>query len=493
MKIDALVIAPFRRPTFRQAISERYPVQEPWDSPPLTVAAGLQENGLTTDYLALQNLFHSWDEDRDLPRLREVLTEVPARMVVFASDYFIPSRSTATLFGIKIVVRELRRMNVDVTVGVVGRLATTAGSTLLDSVPGCDFVVHGEPESVIGEIAEQILRRGIPAAEHPSLVTRALLSSGHQPQAATTATLDMTPAPAWHLLKRSLQWSDKYTTGDAETIPFSLRTSAGCRFQCRFCAGVPNWLNYRTKSADRVAAEIDDLRAATGGRAHLSFLEDEIFTRDLRHVQSISEVCVQRDVRFDGVYTHSSMLTPEIVKPLARMTNRVYLGLDNPDDAILKKMRKGQRFDTVLNAIEIARSAGLGTHLEWIIGSPADTVDSMSASLNLITALLSTRVVESINTYVYCPHPGTEYANNPRKYGLHIIDGFEDMQESGGYPTYETDNLTRQQIFTAYLMSQLAIAEISHERDRGTVQKAVGLSSREELVRIFDKVTGCRT
>lgn len=239
-----------------------------------------------------------------------------------------------------------------------------------------------------------------------------------------------------------------------------------------------------------MAAEIDGLVEATQGRAQFSFLEDEIFTRDLTHVEAISAVCVERGIRFDGVYTHSSLLTSEVAQPLARMTGRVFLGLDNPDDAILKEMRKGQRFDTVLTAIETARAAGLGTHLEWIIGSPSDTVDSLAASLNLITSLYSTGVVESINTYVYCPHPGTEYAERAETYGIRIIDGFEDMQESGGYPTYETKHLTQQQIFVAYLMSQLTIAEIARDRDRGIVQSAVGSSSRGELHRLFDKLRG---
>lgn len=490
MTLDALVIAPFRRPTFRQAISDRYPVQEPWDSAPLTVAAGLERSGLETGYLALQNLLTAWEPDRDGPRLREMLMAAPARLVVFAGDYFIPSRSTATLFGIGIVARELRRMNPHVLIGVVGRLATTAGPSVLDQVPECDFVVHGEPESVIGEIAGRMLR-GATTAEHPSLVTRASLARGQRPGVATTATLDETPPPAWHLLGRSLSYWDKNApAGHGDEIPFSLRTSAGCRFRCRFCAGVPNWLNYRMKSAQRVATEIDQLRAATDGRARFSFLEDEIFTRDVRHVESVSEVCVERGVRFDGLYTHSSMLTPDVARPLTRMTNRVYLGLDNPDDSILKDMRKGQRFDTVLDAVETARTAGLGAHLEWIIGSPADTVESLCASLNLITTLLSTGVVESINTYVYCPHPGTEYASDPDRYGLRVLDGFEDMQESGGYPTHETEHLTRQQIFVAYLMSQLAITEVGRQRDRGMVERSVGRSSRDELVRVFEKVAG---
>lgn len=193
MTLDVLVISPFRRPTFRKAISERYPVREPWDSPPLIVAGGLEQRGLTVGYLALQNLFDSWEESRDLSRLREILMDVPTRMVLFTSDYFIPSRSTATLFGIRVVSKQMRAAHAEVIIGVAGRLATTAGPHLLDQVPECDFLVHGEPESVVGDIAAELLEKGVAEARHPSLVTRASTTDGQRPHPATTATLDETP------------------------------------------------------------------------------------------------------------------------------------------------------------------------------------------------------------------------------------------------------------------------------------------------------------
>ncbi|MGW3120122.1 B12-binding domain-containing radical SAM protein [Streptomyces sp. NPDC001107] len=489
MTLDVLVVSPFRRATFRKAISNRYPGQEPWDSPPLTVAGGLESAGLQVGYLALQNLFDAWDERRDLPRLREMLHAQPARVVLFASDYFIPSRSTATVFGMQIVAREARSADADVIIGSVGRLPTTAGRSVFSEVPECDFLVHGEPESVIGDIVTQLLRGGVGSGDHPSLVTRTSMERGDRPEPASTDTLDETPLPAWHLLTPSVEWWDKYQNrGGADRLPFSLRTSAGCRFRCRFCAGVPNWLKYRTKSAERVAIEVDTLLDALQGRAYVSFLEDEIFTRDLDHVVAISDVFVQRELKVEGVYTHSSMLTPEIASQVSRMARRVYLGLDNADDEILRDMRKGQRFDTVMSAVGIARAAGLGTHLEWIVGSPPETIDSITTSLNAIVSLLATGVVDSVGTYVYCPHPGTEYAEKAEVFGVEMIGGLEDIQESGGYPASETSRLSAQQVFTAYLMSQLAISEILQSRAQSGPDRAVGTPSRDELRRILERL-----
>ncbi len=37
---------------------------------------------------------------------------------------------------------------------------------------------------------------------------------------------------------------------------------------------------------------------------------------------------------------------------------------------------------------------------------------------------------------------------------------YEEIQESGGLPQYRHPNLTKNQVFTAYLMSQMIIAEV---------------------------------
>jgi anaerobic magnesium-protoporphyrin IX monomethyl ester cyclase len=492
LRTEALIISPFRRPTFRKAISSRYPGREPWDSPPLAVASSLEKAGLSVTYLALQNILDAWDERHDLSRLRDMLSSVTPRLAIIATDYFIPSRSTATIYGTKIICRELRRLHPQITIGAGGRLATVAGRQFLAEVPDCDFLIHGEPESVAGNIVREVIDLGLGKASHPSLVTRQTLADGVQPTVATTATLDETPAPAWHLLETSIAWWDKIHAGAPPAgLPFSLRTSAGCRFQCRFCAGVPNWLNYRMKSAGRVASELDALTDAVGTRARVSFLEDEIFTRNPEHVLAVSDVFVARKHRVDGVYTHSSMLTGNTSSALARMAKRVYLGLDNANDSILRDMRKGQRFDTVLAAVDTALAAGLETHLEWIIGSPSEPLESLFASLNAIVSLLATGTVQSINTYVYCPHPGTEYAENAEAFGMRVIEGYDQIQESGGYPAYETDRLTQQQVFVAYLMSQLAISEVASARAHHGAATAVGTLNQKELRRIFSRFGRC--
>ncbi|MFB5584737.1 B12-binding domain-containing radical SAM protein [Bacillus albus] len=487
---DVLVLAPFRRAVFRNAVSSLYPFIEPIDSPPLLVAGAIQSKGLGVNYFPLINLFNGYNEETDYSKLYELLKNNPSKMVVFSADNFIPSRSTASVYGIRTISRILRDINPRVIVGVTGRMATVLKEKLYKIVPELDFSIIGEPEEVIGDIAEEILINGLGAADKKfnSLLTKNNVNK--VPVPAMVMDLENMALPAYELLEHTFEIYEDLTGIKPKNIPFSIRTTLGCKFRCRFCSGVPNWLNYRKKSPERIDKEIKRMKRFLGEIATISFLEDEIFTKDIEHVKKVTNIFKENGIFLEGLYTHSSLMSAEIAQLLLPITNRVYFGLDNANDNILKKMGKGQKLDTVLHAIELARGKGLKVHLEWIIGTPEEDIDSLLTSLTTIFNLLSTGIVDNINTYVYCPHPGTEYAMDPEKYNLNIVEDFDYMQESGGYPTYSTDKLNRNQIFTAYLMSQLIIIEAKQAREHSGIKTSVRFQNKKELRYLFNSISG---
>ena len=423
--------------------------------------------------------------------LKKILEENRARVVLFASDHFIGSRSTAGLFGIRVVSDLLKRKKNAPIIGVCGRLATTAGAHLFDVVKGLDFIGIGEVDNIIVDVISDLLRNGLSSGHrYESILMRSSSGSAETStvKAARVEDLDELPLPAFHLLQRAIETYERVLKGPSSVIPFSIRTSQGCCFQCKFCAGVPNWHKYRTKTATRVGKEIDHLFTSLGNLARLSFFEDEIFTLYESHVGAIAEVLSKRNICLDGVYTHASLLKAATAQQLTSMTERIYLGLDNPDDRILKRMGKGQRLDSVLDAVDVARTHQLKVHLEWIIGAPDETVDSVLRSLYAIFNLLTSGTVDSINTYIFCPHPGTEYAENHGAYGLSIVEDFECVQESGGFPASETQRLSRNQVFSAYLMSQIVILETTKAREQLGVSTEVSPPNYEALTELFRRM-----
>ncbi|MGI8679975.1 MAG: B12-binding domain-containing radical SAM protein [Jatrophihabitans sp.] len=494
---EVLVISPFRRPTFRHAISASHPAQEPWDSPAFSIAACVERAGVSVDVLMLQTIYPGYDEDSDADELTGVLKEFEPRLVLFVSDQFIASRSTATLYGMQIVTKILTGSGAVTppVIGICGRLPTVLPSEVFDVLPELDFAVCGEAEAVVAEAVATLARDWVVdrLGEHPSIALsprRRSAGDRTSPEPAFVTDVATLPTPAFHLAGSSFELASRRTSTQL-SVPFSIRTSYGCKFRCRFCAGVPHWRDYRMKSRSRIAAEVDHLYASTASVGRLAFLEDEIATRDVEHTRDIADVLSARHIVLDGLYTHSSMLSAEVARMLAPIVDRVFLGMDNASDDLLRSMGKGQRLESVLRAVGIAREAGLATHLEWIIGSPEEDVDSIITSMSSIFTLLATGVVASINTYVYCPHPGTEYAVNAAHFGMDVLEPHA-MSESGGYPAARTRYLTRNQIFAAYLMSQLIIVEASQLQARALSAEEVRAPGRSELRRLFEQIRGSR-
>ncbi|SDC61561.1 B12-binding domain-containing radical SAM protein [Shouchella lonarensis] len=484
---DVVVIAPFRRPTFRTAISKVYPVSEPWDSPPLIITGEIHRVGLSVVYYPLINIMSGFDEDTDHEFLLNLIKDNPAKIYLFSTDYFIPSRSTAAVYGMKIISKIVKEVHRNSLIGTVGRLSTVLKKRLFGEVPQMDFSVVGEPEETISDILNTILDEGMHSAfeKFNSICVR---DSDREPVPCVVNNIENMALPAYNLLGPAFELYKSFTGREPKNIPFSMRTSFGCKFKCKFCSGVPNWLNYRKKSAGKVEREVQFFKEHIGNRGYICFLEDEIFTRDEEHVIEVSKVFSRNNIFLEGLYTHSTLLNERIAVHLQPITNRVYLGLDNPNDSILRKMSKGQNLDIVLSAIEIARNANLKVHLEWIIGTPEETVDSLITSLGSIFNFLNTGVVDNINTYVYCPHPGTEYAERCAKYNFDIVAGLEDMQESGGYPSVISSHVNREQVFIAYLMSQLLISEVRESVRLGKFDKEIRNVNKKELRRIFNLI-----
>lgn len=468
------VVEPFRRPTFRKAISTGYPMYEPWDSAPLVIAGGLLDAGLEVRYFALQNVFDGWLPDLHLEVLRRILAD-PPDVLLFAADDFIGSRSTATTFGMRVVASIVRETSPATSLVATGRLATASPEGLLDEVPDLDHVLTGEWAEEIGSFV-QALTRG----DQPARICQA-------PTQPPGRSLDTLPMPAWHLLNESIDWFERLHPAAAETINISLRTSVGCKFRCKFCAGVPYWNNYRTKSPRRVDEELQALDESLGARARVSFLEDELFTRDPQHAIAVAKVLKTHGVHLDGVYTHSSLLTSDVLSALSEVTSAVYLGLDNSSDDLLKRMGKGQSMETVLQALQRASHAGVPVHLEWIVGAPQETLDIAVENLHAMFVLASSGLVAGVNTYVYCPHPGTQYARDCQRYDLNILGSWDEMLESGGFPAADTRELSRQQIFVLYLFSQLMLREVDLARQGGFKLEGSSYPNYAELNKLLQE------
>lgn len=138
---------------------------------------------------------------------------------------------------------------------------------------------------------------------------------------------------------------------------------------------------------------------------------------------------------------------------MARCCRSVIFGAENFESQVLMGLRKGQSRESILAASQVAHDAGLQVRLEFITGLPEETPDSVVRNLNFAYNALRQGWVDQVVPYVLCPHPGTAYGEFPEQHGLVIVHrDYTQYIEEGGYPAFYTRHLSREQIYTYYLL-----------------------------------------
>lgn len=453
MKNSVLLIQPFRKPSLREVLVKNYPCIEIINSDALILGAVIEQAGYQVDFLSLQNIFKSFDNEQ-YEQLEELLNEYHPDYVIFHTDYYIAFTSTAIFYSVKKITEHYKKKSPHIKFILVGRNGLAMGEKVFDLDENIDIVMKGECETAIVSVLkafDSANMEGIPGIIYKSHGKyRETAGEGNIGQ------IDRLPVPAFHLLNHTRKIIEKYARVKVSSLPVSIRTSYGCPMHCRYCGGIRTWNNYHCKSKEYLDREIAYFQQVMGTEGQILFIADELFTYKKEHIQDVVEVLTKYKIRLGGLFAHSAFFTDEIAEMLSDITDMVFFGGENCCDEVLVIANKQQTFDSLMRAVEIAKRHGLGVTLEWIVGMPGENIRTAAQNINNIYNLLVTRKVDMINTYVLCPYPNTEFADNMEMYGLKVFDSIDEMLEEG-YPTYSTKQLSSNQIYVYYLLSQLVV------------------------------------
>lgn len=452
-KNEILLITAPTRCTLMNLFSKTAVFQPPLDPIPLQIATILQRKFAVT-FLPLYNIFSPFYPKEDWPKIRELVDPIAAKVVVFASDYHIADRSTSAYPVVLELSRYLKAKNPGVKIILSGRCATALGKKILLNEAAIDAVIIGECEEVIISVVDELLN-GVKVTV-PGVAYRYQDQVYENDGYNFVEDLDILPSPNYELLKEYLPVLFRETHSISKRVLLSVRTSRGCVYRCAFCGGVPYWNKYRKRSAHLVDQDIQACIDVLGDQARIRFIDDELFTFDRQHVAAIRDVCVKWNIRLRMVLTIAKFFDAEIAEMLKDFVETVSFGVENIEDKIVAMMQKPQTFQEVMQVTGIARNAGLSVNLFWVTGLPGETPKTMFHNLEMMQRLLLEDRVDSITTSILNPHPGTELATNPEKYGIRILNNdLGNFNEEGSYPVYELPDLNREQLFTYFLLSQL--------------------------------------
>ncbi len=287
-----------------------------------------------------------------------------------------------------------------------GPAAGVAGDALLRDLDA-DYAVLGEGESVALALAGAV-QAGTRPPQLPGLVV-----AGERVAAAPRPGLDAPPSlgalPRYVDVRRYLR----------SGAPLPIQARRGCAFHCAYCTyPALEGTSYRLKDPDEVAAEVEELRAATGSRC-FEFVDSTFNTPQPYTV----EVCEALARLRPGLHFEASGFTPAQSSPelLAAMRAAGYRTLvsspDSASDQVLEAMGKGFWRADLERLVEHSRRAGFVAMWSFLFGGPGETEGTARETLRFIARRLGGRDLVFVAAGVRI-YPGTPLERLSRDEGL---------------------------------------------------------------------------
>lgn len=218
----------------------------------------------------------------------------------------------------------------------------------------------------------------------------------------------------------------------------------GCDHRCSFCTQWNHWgSRWRTKSAKRIADEIEFLHDTYGG-VFLWFTDDHMnlgfrgkpLYEQLRQKPCKDDIMLFFQARTDDITKH-----PEIVGHLRDVgTYWILCGVETNSQEILQEYKKGINVQDAYRAIRIMKQKDVFSQAMFIIGARKDTHESIERLRQY-----SLDIAPDIAIYTaLTPFPGTIYYQTAKKNGW-----IEDTNYSNydmAHAVMPTETLTRKEV-----------------------------------------------
>jgi radical SAM superfamily enzyme YgiQ (UPF0313 family) len=232
--------------------------------------------------------------------------------------------------------------------------------------------------------------------------------------------LDEIPIPAREFLDRKYYFKPgNVFSGNVLKLGNSatMMTSRGCPFNCAFCASPAiHKRKVRYRNTETVRKEIESLKNEYNV-TEIRF-QDDCFTLNRKRFKELVKMLYRAEINY-----RCSMRADQVDKESVDLLwdsgcKEVGIGVEAAEDSILDLAAKGTTVQQNINAIQILRDRGFKVRIFIMTGLPGETA---SAASHMIDFLERTKP-DVVTLTSFIPTPGSDFYNNPAKYGIEIID-----------------------------------------------------------------------
>ncbi|MFA5321674.1 MAG: radical SAM protein [Smithella sp.] len=279
---------------------------------------------------------------------------------------------------------------------------------LLQDYPAFDFLVAGEGEGTMSELAA-----GCDPSEIKGLIWRKEAKVIVNEPRPKIPDLDFLPFPAYEKLRGFPRDYHLPLFSYINTPGATMITSRGCMYQCSYCDRSVFKKGFRYNSADYIYEHMRYLREKFGVR-HIN-IYDDLFTANR---QRIVELCEKLGRYPLGINFNCAVRVGYTDDDLLKMLKgagclMVSLGIESADPEMLAKHKSGVSLDDVRDTVQRIQKANLRAKGLFMMGLPGETEESIKRTSDFIIAL----GLDDMNMSKFTPFPGAPLWTTIREEG----------------------------------------------------------------------------
>lgn len=297
-----------------------------------------------------------------------------------------------------------------------GPHASLATEDTLSNIPELDYIVRGEGEETIVELASAIKNKA--SVDHINgLSYRANNKIHHNFNRPLIPNLDAVPFPAWHLVP----W-EKYNftldvPGKGVLRAASMMTSRGCPFTCNFCSSSRLWgRTCRMRSVDNIIEEINILKNKY--RIKALWIFDDTFTVSKKRVQEFCNKILEKNW---DISWFCEVRVDTVDRDLLALMKKsgcysIGFGVESGSQRIIDEViGKKISLEQVKSTAEICSELGIVSNPFFIFSHPGETKEDIEKTMEMIKTWPKPSSISLSLLHVY---PGTKLEEIAKEAGI---------------------------------------------------------------------------
>lgn len=289
-----------------------------------------------------------------------------------------------------------------IIVAIGGAHATTFADQLIGDTPSIDFILKGEYEIALNDLAISI-------RDNSCRQDRGVIAKDSKDLSQNGALYNF-PFPAYDMFPSNNNPDPTlYWDGFCQMSPaIQIQSSRGCPYRCNFClwnSVIYGHGPYRTIDPVRVVDQMEYL--VKEYKAKEIYFDDDSFTIDRNHVVAVCTELVRRniDVKWSCMADVAG-LDEQLLRIMAQAgCIGIKFGVESGSKKVLQGVGKPVNLEKVGKIVSCCRSLRIKSHATFAIGLLDETEDEMKQTLRCAQNLGA----DSIQISIATPLPGTRF------------------------------------------------------------------------------------